>query len=279
MYTVRNPYSLRPNQTSASDVVKNQKRLANKRAAYPYGELPKSQLSPQHHSEGASKAAYSRSGLHNGVPTYGYKEPSTFDKPQGDCYSIGGTITEFSRIESHGILPRHSITAVTDRAPVYTGDNTHTVFSLQKEKVMETDTNVVLNRASSPYRQPFGERTPKIGQSPPIQPRLDQAHRSAEHTAGSSSREERQYRTSAYVKQDAPLTIYDESKLHFYSQKIRDYYQNKTGCSEEQDVFQLQRILMPESRAKANTELADKLEELALQLHGFKFAQECIYYR
>ena len=47
MYTVRNPYSLRPNQTSASDVVKNQKRLANKRAAYPYGELPKGQLSPQ----------------------------------------------------------------------------------------------------------------------------------------------------------------------------------------------------------------------------------------
>ena len=63
MYTVRNPYSLRPNQTSASDVVKNQKRLANKRAPYPYGELPKSQLSPPHHSEGASKAAYSRSRL------------------------------------------------------------------------------------------------------------------------------------------------------------------------------------------------------------------------
>ena len=138
---------------------------------------------------------------------------------------------------------------------------------------METDSNVVLNRASSPYRQPFGKQT----ESPLVQLGLDQAHQGMEDSAGSSSREERQYRTSAYVKQDAPLTIYDESKLHFYSQKIRDYYQNKTGCSEEQDVFQLQRILMPESRAQANTELADKLVELVISLHAIKMAQECIY--
>ena len=60
MHKVRNPYSLRPNQASALDVVKNQKRLANKRVDYPYEELPKSLVLPQQYSEGARKAVYSR---------------------------------------------------------------------------------------------------------------------------------------------------------------------------------------------------------------------------